>query len=1009
MIRTITIAALAAFVMAGPAGADSARRGEAALSGTGWRVWLDEKAEWQKDKLYAPGEANLEQLPVNPPTGGWGVLENSGQPCQVPASVEEYFSGGVNTWNYHGVSWFWKTFDVPTAWRGKTVRLQVEKAHLRAEIYVNGKLAGYDLVAETPFAVDLSRFLKYGARNQLAVRLTNPGGQRGWEDFPGIKWGEYLLPASHDFSGLGNVSLVVTEPVYISDVFVKNLPPAGARNIQVFTSVHNPGSAGKKMRLAITIKAKADGRSLTRAEQEFTAAAGKTVLASALTVAGAGEWSVENPALYVCETAIAAADGSDATATEFGFRVFEVRSGTSGEHNFYLNGKRFFHKSAIDWGYYALTGFYATERMAHNSVDSAKAIGHNGINFHRRLGEPLVFKYADEMGLTTYEEPGGFHAGGQGYCINDNTLAATLMTEKVRRMVIRDRNHPSLIVYNLCNEDNGWNTLRERVLKMVADLDGTRLVINTSGAEVRPLADKNRPYLTWHFRPYETVMRSDFVDRHNAGNGGERFNDRDFHTPTHREQLLGVAYYPGEVMSTTGPVNWYRTVEDLKEFGKSRPGYDANIYTMNHAKTADGFAKWRMNQFGSRVIQSPADVSLQAGRGMMYIDGRHGQSILVNNFADGYAINGWSPGPQSEGNFSDWDSAMVDENRILKGPAIDYGYWTRPAQIAIFRKNGKWFEVGKTARFEFHLVNQGIIPQGEYELEIGVRDGLGKRTAFAKKSTVHVLAGDCFAQALGDLEIQLDPAWHAGYITVEATLSAGGKSVANGCEQILLKNRPSFAPDLNGLTGATLEWPAAKQALADANSAAADFQANLPPLHFVAAGAVPPDAALDNLLQRVEKDGTLLLVKFDKKWAAALLRKGVLAKPVTEWGGRQTPHWLGNGWGYLDHFIGKQAVPGGSVIGTNAWEIPADPTGFYPFESARPMSVYGLYMARPWLCRIPPKNPADNMPSMLVLIGAVDYGKGKIVLDATYPIAADSPLSDMLFFNILSMGCRGQW
>ena len=463
-------------------------------------------------------------------------------------------------------------------------------------------------------------------------------------------------------------------------------------------------------------------------------------------------------------------------------------------------------------------------------------------------------------------------------------------------------------------------------------------------------------------------------------------------------------------MSTTGPVNWYRTVEDLKEFGQARPGYDANIYALNHAKTAAGFKNWRLDQFGSRVIQSPADVSLQAGRGLMYIDGRHGQSILVNDFADGYAINGWSPGPQSEGNCFDWDSAMVDENRTLKGPALDYRYWTRPAQVAVFRKNGKYFDVGKVARFEFNLVNQGIIPPGEYALEISVRDGAGKRTGFVKKSTVQVRGGDCFAQALGDLEITMDPTWHAGYISVEARLSADGKVVADGCEQILLKNRPSYAAEFTGLTGATLAWPAAKQALADANAAAADFKAELPSLQFVAAGMVPADdAVLDGLLKRVANDGTLLLVKFDKAWAAALLRKGILAQPVTAWGGRQTPHWLGNGWGYLDHFIGQQAIPGISTISTNAWEIPADPAGFYPFESAKPLSVYGLYMARPWLCRIPPKNPADNMPSLLVLLGAVERGKEKIVLQASYPVDAITPLADMLFFNILPMGCHGRW
>lgn len=57
------------------------------------------------------------------------------------------------------------------------------------------------------------------------------------------------------------------------------------------------------------------------------------------------------------------------------------------------------------------------------------------------------------------------------------------------------------------------------------------------------------------------------------------------------------------------------------------------------------------------------------------------------------------------------------------------------------------------------------------------------------------------------------------------------------------------------------------------------------PLRFIAAGTVPDDATVTAMLDRVKHDGTLLLVKFDGAWAEVLLRKGLLSKPVTEWGG----------------------------------------------------------------------------------------------------------------------------
>ena len=58
----------------------------------------------------------------------------------------------------------------------------------------------------------------------------------------------------------------------------------------------------------------------------------------------------------------------------------------------------------------------------------------------------------------------------------------------------------------------------------------------------------------------------------------------------------------------------------------------------------------------------------------------------------GFAINGWSGGPQLP---DQWDSAICDEGRFLKGPSADYAYWTRDCQIAIQRGNGKYFKPGE--------------------------------------------------------------------------------------------------------------------------------------------------------------------------------------------------------------------------------------------------------------------------------------------------------------------------
>jgi hypothetical protein len=156
------------------------------------------------------------------------------------------------------------------------------------------------------------------------------------------------------------------------------------------------------------------------------------------------------------------------------------------------------------------------------------------------------------------------------------------------------------------------------------------------------------------------------------------------------------------------------------------------------------------------------------------------------------------------------------------------------------------------------------------------------------------------------------------------------------------------------------------------------------------------------MLDRVNSDGTTLIIKFTPEWADALVKADLLSKNVDHWisGNTQTAWWNGNGWGYLDYYIGDRAVPFKSTIGTNSWEVPSDPQGFYPFESPYLQTSYGAHFARPDKFQYSPDLP-DDKHSTSVLIGAIQYGKGKIILDASYWVDDNHALNDMLFYNFI--------
>ena len=964
------------------------------LSNHPWKAWMDTEAKWKEDKLYLPSEFDLSIMPVNPPTCGWAEMyESEGNATSLPSSIEELFSNGINSWTYHGVSWFFTTVTVPENREGKKMILEVEKARLRMEIYVNEKLSGYDLVAETPYAVDITAKLVPGNENRIAIRLTNPGGQRGWEDFPGIRWGGYMLPASHDFTGLGHVNLVKRDSLFIENIFIKNLLPAGSRKISLQTEVYNPGKKAKKVNFSLEISSKENMEVIFTSRWVEELPAGMNTVNKILTVSKAKLWDTDSPYLYNCKVQVTDGTLQDERAEDFGFRTFEIKE-NNGDPNFYVNDKRVRLRSATDWGYYALTGFYATPGMALKSVQAARDIGHNAINFHRRIGEPLVMEYADKLGLYIYEEPGGFHAGGQGYLIPDNTFAAEIMMEKIRRMVRRDRNHPSLIWYTLCNEDNYFNPLRKKALFEINRLDNSRMIANSSGWG-------NIEYI----RPYESFLRNDFIDDHTV-ESDSRFRESEFYS--HRPINDTCLMYWGEVRCYTGPPNWFAIVENSPHTSSERPGYDMNIYRPLHEKINQFFYSYDFPGTGSGRITSPADLTIQAGRGLMYSDGRLGQIIMSHNGNDGYAINGWSGGPQLP---DAWESAITDEGRNLKGPASDYNYWTRKNQLAIFRQNGKYFEPGDTARFGIHLINDGIIPGGNYTLKLILTDGSGEKVLNMAERNIHINGAEEYAQELLDsIPVVMQDEWKAGYITLHGYLTSGIDTFSRGTEQVLLKNRPSYQARFSGIKGLVFNWAEAKRAVEAARGRISEYSPDEGPVDYILAGPVfkwdghvykgnirqtPPDTFLlpdkymEDILRRVREEGTRLIIRMDDYWGLYLFEKGILSELPNEWGGWQTGHWNGNGWGYLDYFCGDQPIPSGPTIGTNSWEIPGSPYGFYPFKSEYSPKVFGTWFARP--------------DKILVLNGTLKYGKGTIILNSAYPVNDTDVFNDLLFYNLLLM------
>ena len=961
----------------------------------GWKLWRDVDAKWSDDSLYLADLTPLSEIAKNAPapTGGWAALDAPPAGTVdviLPASVEEYLSGDekVGT-KIHGVFWFWKDLAVPSEWQGKAVSLNIESYRLRAEIFVNGALVGYDIVGDIPYSCDVDAALKYGSVNRIAIRITNPGGnQRGWEDYPHVVWGNYALPASRDFGGLnGRVEIVATEKTRIRDIFVKNMNTPDFRTVEVSAAIQNLLAQTIDARVDFSVTPADGGKPIYEGSETVSLSGEETTVVHRINCPDAVLWAEGCPSLYHCRVRVAAGGAIiDEHEQRFGFRVFEVRQrdGNSQSH-LYLNGKRIILKSAIDFSYYAGSGSYPPENMAEKSVAAVLKLGQNTISMHRRIGHHMILEKADEHGVFIYEEPGGFHSGGMGYDVSMTKFTESLMMEKFRRMIIRDRSHPALLAYNLSNEDRVYNDMRERALHMSRDLDGARLAINSSGGNWGGYALNLQ-----HVRPYERDIRTDLTDHHTVLHCHYKFVENDFEI--HRPENDANVHIWGEVIAHPAPENYVEIAAELKSMRAAEParrGYNGSHYFGMSSKAEALFNAHKM----SSSIKSPADIFRAAAAGKMYNNGRSSQIIMSYNGADAYAVNAWSGGNGLEGG-SGWCSGLLDDARNIKGDNAIYRYFVRPLQIAVMRREkqgdvgGKFFDTSGKPAFRVKLINQGVLPAGQFTARLRLKDGAGKyHPEYQRDIPVSVAGGDIYAQDIDTAyAIVLNSKIHGGFVSIEASLlNADGNSVADGVEYILLSNRQSFADGFANLRGEIYNWSAARKALADASAKIADFAPDAPADYIVAAGSIEANS-LTAMLKKVN-DGARLLLRFDSIQASELFAAGILSEKVSDWGAPQSGGWNGNGFGFVDCF--SQEMPFGSpLVSLSSWETANDLNSFSPFASQYKTGVYGIYHARPEILR--------------TIIGTVEYGKGLIILHPSLPVDSESPFNDFLFYNLLT-------
>jgi len=746
------------------------------LSGDGWQLVLDPQARWQDDALHLPGVA-LDTLPLHPPSMGWEGLAAAARPIAVPGTVEGLLWDELGG-DYVGVSWWLCELELAEPLDGRRAVLRFESVRLRAEVFVDEQLCGYDAVGHTPFEVDVSAALARPGSHRLAVRVTDPGGNFDWRDEAAHAWGSQPIPASHGFGGLlGPVRLELRPAQYLADVFVRN--EADLEQVDVVVSLggvgwrvdpaavggaepSDGGAVGPVGSLeggldptppaSDPLTADALGRGRVLHVVLATAARPGVVLAERYASAETPRpgpdgpcvvlrlpatalplWSPDAPELALCRvTLLEAGQPTDELTVRFGRRWF-APDGLGQEAVLRLNGQRVVLRSAISWGFWPVTGAVPSPALAVRQVETARALGLNMLNHHRNLAAPGLLDAHDELGLLAYLEPGGYASvGGDALCF-------AFAREKWLRMVRRDRNHPSVVIYNLINEAKQAPDARtDADLRAAQVLDPTRLITYTSGWSEDDGFDR-------HARPGQPGLFDEgWYDQHEApGPGVDR--DEFWNGPDdfrRRSERRGEIVLHGEEGAIATPARLARAAEEL---GDGPRGWDGQLLL----DRAAGLQGW-LAEHG--WPHAPADVDALT-TSMADVAYHYQAATLLNvrlgDVADGYVVNGWEDSKLEN------HSGIVDAFRLPKGDGRLLAAAAAPRLLAVKARrrvlqagtdHGHGVRSPAVVEVDVFLVDEQ--PQaGRYSLWLGLRAPDGSLLRSARRP-VEVVGGEVFGQLL---------------------------------------------------------------------------------------------------------------------------------------------------------------------------------------------------------------------------------------------------------------------
>jgi len=358
-------------------------------------------------------------------------------------------------------------FDIPDEWNGKEVFVNFDGVISAFYLWINGQKVGYSQNSMSPAAFNITKYIKPG-KNLMAVEVYKYSDGSYLEDqdmfrFSGIFRGVYItaLPRVHvkDYFLLSNLSADFSSAMFTIHALIKNEDAEKSAVKTLEVSLYKPGG----MLLDDKVFASRNIPPLTGSEEAKFKLSGKVVNPLL--------WSAEAPNLYTALLTLKDADGKtlEVISSKFGFRKVEIRNS-----RLFVNGRAILLKGVNRHEVHPRYGKTIPLETMIKDIELMKQYNINTVRTCHYPDDPEWYKLCDKYGLYVVDEA-NLETHGMGDKLTKDPKWKPAYVDREVRLVQRDKNHPSVIIWSMGNESWGGENFEAGKAAILA-IDSSRPV-----------------------------------------------------------------------------------------------------------------------------------------------------------------------------------------------------------------------------------------------------------------------------------------------------------------------------------------------------------------------------------------------------------------------------------------------------------------------------------------------------------------------------------------------------